>query len=283
MIGAAATEGLAVAVAGLLAAAILTLADVPVPDNPAPFGALFGILAIPAYALSGRRAEGRDLGRLGLPRHPAGRPLGGGLLLGALLMTVTVAVLALSGSFEAKSWSEGAALGVLALLPAAVLDACWQEILARGIVFRHLETMIGSVAAVAVSTFFFALIHVTAPHATLLSCLAIGLQAGPLLAAVFVLTRNLWATIGIHAGWNYMGGAVFGVPISGNEPAAHLIDQGTTGSTLWTGGVIGPEGGLVATTVCLSLGLLLLLVAQRRGLLQNPGAGTAPAPTAASR
>lgn len=278
-----AVEALVIAAAGAVAAAVLTLAGFSVRDHPALFGAGFGLLAVPAYLLAGRLGEGLGAAALGLPRRPLWLPLVLGLLLGASLIGATIAILALGGQFAVHDWSDSAPLALLVLLPAAILDALWQEILARAIAFRHLEAWLGSWLAIAASTAFFALIHLSAPHATLASCIAIGLQAGPLLAAAFMLTRNLWFVAGIHAGWNFAGQAIFGVTISGNQPTAHLIDQTTHGDALWTGGVFGPEGGVVATSVCLLAGVLLLALAARRGRVQAGGAGMLPLRAASSR
>ena len=57
---------------------------------------------------------------------------------------------------------------------------------------------------------FFGLIHAANKGATLESTLAIALEAGILLAASYILTRSLWLPIGLHFGWNFTEGGIFG-------------------------------------------------------------------------
>jgi uncharacterized protein len=47
------------------------------------------------------------------------------------------------------------------------------------------------------------------------STIAIALEVGVLLAATYVVNRNLWLPIGLHFGWNFTEGGVFGAIICG--------------------------------------------------------------------
>ncbi len=148
----------------------------------------------------------------------------------------------LIGAFEVRQdWSPAMLLGKLddAIL-AAMLIACLEEIVFRGLVFRMFYTALKPVPAVLLSSLFFALLHFKAPaislegiepsqiglwesgqmawgtaisvviHFDLKFLLAIFL-VGIVLHQVFLLGRNLWACIGIHAGWVFtiklLGGA----------------------------------------------------------------------------
>ena len=37
-----------------------------------------------------------------------------------------------------------------------------------------------------------------------------------MLAAAYAATRNLWVPIGLHFGWNFAAGGIFGAEVSGN-------------------------------------------------------------------
>ena len=102
------------------------------------------------------------------------------------------------------------------------------------------------------------------PGATVVSTLAIALEAGVLLAAAFMLTRRLWMAIGLHAAWNFTEGGVFGASVSGGTPYG-LLRSRFTGAPLLSGGAFGPEASIVAVVLCLSAGIAFCVYARRRG------------------
>ena len=48
------------------------------------------------------------------------------------------------------------------------------------------------------------LAHLDNPNATLYSAAAIGIEAGMLLGAAYVLTRRLWLALGLRFAWNFL-------------------------------------------------------------------------------
>ena len=74
--------------------------------------------------------------------------------------------------------------------------------------------------------------------ASLWSSTAIAIEAGLLLAMVYHLTRSLWACVGLHAAWNIMQGAVYGIPVSGNPEDGFLVAK-MTGPDWLSGGAFG--------------------------------------------
>ena len=56
-----------------------------------------------------------------------------------------------------------------------------------------------------------------------------------MLAALYMLTRRLWAAIGLHAAWNFAQGGIYGVAVSGFEVGG-LLRPRMTGPDLLTGG-----------------------------------------------
>jgi hypothetical protein len=71
-------------------------------------------------------------------------------------------------------------------------------------------------------------------------------------------TGQLWLPIGLHIGWNFFEGVVFGFPVSGLD-IYRLIRITVDGPELWTGGAFGPEAGLVLLPGLL-LGVALIYV-----------------------
>ncbi len=118
-----------------------------------------------------------------------------------------------------------------------------EELLSRG---YHLQTIASGSNlgwGIFLSSAVFGILHLGNPNATWISAVGI-LFAGIFLAYGYVRTGQLWLSVGLHIGWNYFEGTVFGFPVSGLD-VYHLTHINIDGPVLWTGGAFGPEAGLV--------------------------------------
>ncbi len=77
----------------------------------------------------------------------------------------------------------------------------------------------------------------------------------------FLRTGQLWLSIGLHIGWNFFEGVVFGFPVSGLD-IYHLIRLQIQGPEIWTGGAFGPEAGLIVLPA-LGIGAVLIYLYTR--------------------
>jgi len=190
------------------------------------------------------------------------RELSIGLALGALLLAITVGILAALGVYQIignNGWQA-----MLAFLPACILSGVLEEVVIRGIVFRILEQWLGSWIALVMSAAIFGLLHLLNPGATLLNAAAIGVEAGVLLAAAYMLTRRLWLCIGIHVAWNFTQGGIFSVAVS-RGASKGLLRATMVGPEWLTGGTFGVEASVVALAVCAAMGIVLIVAAVRKG------------------
>jgi uncharacterized protein len=218
-----------------------------------------------AYALYVRWVEKRPLVEFG--RRGALRELGAGLLLGALLFSLCVGVLALLGNYRITGTRE---LGLLWVpIWIGLASGTIEEILFRGVIFRLLEESLGTWIALIISAALFGLIHLGNPNATVLAAVAIAFEAGVMLAAAYVLTRRLWLAMGMHAAWNFTQSGIFSVPVSGNPIQGIFVGE-LRGPVWLSGGAFGVEASVVAFAVCTAAGLVLLAVAHRRGRFIAP-------------
>lgn len=214
-----------------------------------------------AYVAGVRLMECRAATELAWDRAAPANLLGGAAF-GALLFGVVIALLAAAGAARI-----GASLGPAGLAPAlatAMASAVGEEIIFRGVLFRMVEESAGTLVAIAVSASLFGLVHALNHGAGVVSTLAIALEAGVLLALVFAVSRSLWAPIGVHLGWNFTEGGVFGQAVSGGH-AHGLFATSLTGGPLVTGGAFGPEASLAAMAVSLVASTALAALALHRG------------------
>lgn len=238
-----------------------------IPRDAAPQFAIGGallvsVLAISVYALLVGWLERRDIRELAFLR---GLPLlVGGIVLGFAMFAGVYGVL--YGLHMAVLLSvAGITVAVLPMLAMAVLSGICEELIFRGGVFRILEDMFGTSVALILSGTFFGGLHLINPHATWFSGLAVALEAGVLLGAAYAASRNLWLPIGIHIGWNFTEGGIFGAAVSGSTSGHGIVNMPLQGPPLLTGGAFGPEGSVIAVVICSVVGLIFIWRTIKRG------------------
>ena len=217
-----------------------------------------------AYWMLVRLIERRPVSELGWRKLPH-------LLFGIL------AALLLFGLLTLQLWSAGAytitGIGDAPLwslfLLTAVLPGITEEIVSRGILFRLTEEGLGTWIALIVSALFFGFMHAGNPGATAWSSIAISIEAGLLFGLLYHVTRSLWWCIGLHAGWNFVQGAVFGIPVSGIAVDG-LLESQLQGPDWLDGGGFGAEASVLTVLTCSIISLLLAQHMLRKGSVVAP-------------
>ena len=147
-------------------------------------------------------------------------------------------------------------LNILQMLLVFILVGWNEELLSRGYHLQNLAEGTNMTWAVFLSSAVFGILHWSNPNAAWNSVVGIFL-AGIFLAFAYTRTRKLWLPIGLHIGWNFFEGVVFGFPVSGLD-IYQLVHHTVIGPELWTGGAFGPEAGLIIFPALL-LGTVLVI------------------------
>jgi len=213
-----------------------------------------------------RLVERRPVTELALPGM--GRELGIGLLVGTGLYTACILILMVMGIYKIDGLNP-----VSYMLPAIALalsSGIFEELLFRGVLFRIVEEWLGSWISLVVSSLVFGLVHLMNPTATLMGAIFISVEAGILLAAAYMLTRRLWMSMGFHMAWNYTQSGVFSGVVSGGDTDPGLIKPVIDGPAVLTGGAFGVESSVIAFMLCTTTGVILLIMAVRRGHIVPP-------------
>ncbi|MBB4612477.1 CPBP family intramembrane glutamic endopeptidase [Novosphingobium taihuense] len=229
-------------------------------------GLTVAVLAILIYLGARRWIERRANDELPMPLLLRELPLG--LLIGAGLFTLMTGIVALMGGLAVERVNGMGALW--AMLAMAVTSGTIEEILFRGILLRHIEAMLGTWAALAITSALFGLAHLANPGASLFAAFAIAMEAGILLSAAYLWKRRLWIPIGIHAAWNFTQGWIFSVPVSGSKAPEGLLVTTRNGPDWLTGGAFGLEASVIAMLVATAAGLVLLVRVVRQGGIRPP-------------
>lgn len=218
------------------------------------------------YSWFVRLIERRPVSELALPGM--GRELGIGLLIGAGLYTASILVLMIMGIYRIEGVNP-----VSYMVPAitmALSAAVFEELLFRGVLFRIVEEWLGSWVALFVSSVVFGAVHLINPTATLTGAIFIAVEAGILLGAAYMLTRRLWMSMGFHFAWNYTQSGVFSGIVSGADADPGLFKSAIDGPDLLTGGQFGLEASIIAALLCTTTGVILVIMAVRRGHVVKP-------------
>jgi membrane protease YdiL (CAAX protease family) len=196
-----------------------------------------------------------------------------GFLIPGLMMALIFLVEYTAGWIQFQGWSwqtvgmGQSIIGLLGGLAAFVMVGISEEIFSRG---YHLQNLIEGLNlhwALFLSSSIFALMHLYNPSTSLRSTLGL-LAAGYFLAYGWVRTRGLWLPIGLHIGWNFFEGNVFGFNVSGLDTYRLLLHT-PSGPEYITGGTFGPEAGLIALPAMLLGAWLVKLYTHDRGEI-NP-------------
>ena len=209
-----------------------------------------------------------ELPRDDLPLRGSLKNLALGFAGGVALFGMVVGLAALVGVYRIVGCCEQGQI-VRDIFETAILAGFAEELLFRGILFRWIEEFAGSWVALIVTAGLFGLVHIENPNATWFSSFAIAVEAGLLLGGAYMLTRSLWAPIGLHAAWNFAQGYIFDIPVSG-VPENGLTQAKLSGPALLSGGQFGLEASVLALVVATAAGIWLVVLAVRRGELMQP-------------
>lgn len=231
-----------------------------------PIQIALGLAAIALYAAYGKFIERRDVTELSTPG--LGREWVIGALIGAGLYTACAVILMALGIYKVEGLNPLAFL--IPNLALAIKSGVFEELLFRGVLFRSVEAIFGSWVGILVSSLVFGLLHLLNPDATLGGAIYICIEAGLLLAAAYLVTRRLWICMGFHMAWNYFQSAVFSGVVSGAVSDPGLLKARIEGPELLTGGSFGMEHSVVALVLCTTTGVILLMIAIRRGHIMPP-------------
>jgi membrane protease YdiL (CAAX protease family) len=208
------------------------------------------------------QVEGSPLAAMGLPfRKTAVRYSVLGFCFGGAMVTLAVIAIVMWGHLSyTVSLSLPAMIKPMLLVTAMLaVGAMFEELAFRGYPFQRLVEAIGAVAAVVVTSAIFAGMHMANPHASAFSVVNTA-AVGVLFALAYLKTRSLWLPWGMHFGWNFTLGVLFGLPVSGINRFSVISHGVATGPVWLTGGDYGIEASATGTAVIIVGAIVLGLL-----------------------
>lgn len=192
-----------------------------------------------------------------------------GFLIGLAMMSIIVLILLLFGYITIdknpiQPVGVSAIASVLVILFGWIIQGATEEIVTRGWLLNVLSTKYNIGVGLLISSTLFGLMHLTNPNVNYIAVINI-ILVGLFYGLYVIKTNDLWAVCGMHSAWNFAQGNIFGFKVSGLDVSVgSLIDLNLVGSDFVTGGIFGPEAGIIATFILLaSIGILLFIDKKR--------------------
>lgn len=176
-------------------------------------------------------------------------------------------------NWDSTSFTKGI-LGIVVMFILFILVGLHEELLYRGYVLQNLADGINLFWGFLISSLVFSLNHYANPSFSIWAFMGLFIS-GLFLAFPYLRTRQLWLSFGLHIGWNFFEGTIFGFQVSGLTDMPRLILQTVRGPEMVTGGEFGPEAGLVLLPALL-LGTYLIYLYTRGRRKENKADASTP-------
>ncbi|WP_297509864.1 CPBP family intramembrane glutamic endopeptidase [uncultured Caulobacter sp.] len=214
------------------------------------------------YAGAVRLAEGRWPSELKLSHAPVDLLVGAAV--GALIMALVIAALSLMGVYQISGPHGGSPWKMLNI---AIQSGMMEELAFRAILMRLMMRAFGAWPSLIAQAALFGAAHAFNPGATIVSSVAIMIEAGFLLAAFYMLSNRLWMSVGLHAAWNFTQGWLWGASVSGTPrtPSFFTSEPKPGAPEFLSGGAFGPEASLPCMIVGTLVAALVLWMAWKKG------------------
>lgn len=233
----------------------------------APAGARLSAVIIGSFAMLGTYSlavglvERRKIPELGL--RSLIPDLAIGLAIGGLLIVMIIGLMWGAGWVTIE---QAPITKIAESLKQSVQSGVIEEVLMRIIIFRLLWRAAGVFPALILTALLFGGLHLANPDATFFAalCLIAGEGIG---AGLYLLSGRVWMSIGMHAGWNFAQGWLFGSTVSGLDKFAGgpLLTRPVDGiADFLSGGGFGPEASVAALLVSLAGSIICLGMAWQK-------------------
>jgi membrane protease YdiL (CAAX protease family) len=219
-------------------------------------GAVFLLVCVATLIMG--KIEHRNFSEYGLPLRQALRK--------DFWIGLSSGFLAISGVLLTIFLLHGFRITGLALRGTAILSSliAWgiaflivglcEEFLCRGYLQYTLASGIGFWPAAFVISGLFGLSHYFNPGENLVGAVGAGIH-GLLFCLFLRRTGSLWCAVGFHAAWDW-GQTFYGVPDSGMLPYHSVFSSAFSGPSWLTGGIVGPEAGILCPIALLVVALI---------------------------
>ncbi|MCL1913481.1 MAG: CPBP family intramembrane metalloprotease [Eubacteriaceae bacterium] len=196
----------------------------------------------------------RFLGKDALSKKRAGYLFAFGSLAGIFFISLTAAVLLMSGIGELAAVQNRNWFAIAYSILHYVAVSLAEESICRGLVYNMFLKKTSRIWAVALSSVVFSLMHLANPGFNLLAFINITLIGIAFCCMAIKSGGSLMCPIGFHFTWNLFQGNFWGMSVSGTTTSANTnsilaLAMDSSMPSHMSGGIFGPEASVAATLV----------------------------------
>ena len=197
-----------------------------------------------------------------------------GIIIGAGMVTIMIGILMVSGLCSYQRISKFSISSCLLWFLAYFIQSSAEEIMCRGFLQTSLARRINTKWAIFISSLAFAIPHVFTildiEGITMWIAIFNLLLVSWLFSIVMIKENSLGAACGVHFGWNFCLGTIYGLEVSGGISSSGILNFSIKSNfDLFTGGIYGIEASiLIIPILCISITFYTLLLI-RKGKIWN--------------
>ncbi len=186
--------------------------------------------------------------------------LGIGWLVSAVYFSAIMVCLYFAGHYTITNIKLNFASQLAGLSFYLLVGVC-EEVVFRGIVYRLTSDKWNVAVGLIVSALLFGFLHIFNDGATVWSSLAIALNSGWFMGIAYSYHQTIWVPIGMHWGWNYLQGNIFGCSVSGDATVQNpLFTPSISGPDILTGGTFGPEASIITFVIGIGISIVYTML-----------------------
>lgn len=141
-----------------------------------------------------------------------------------------------------------------------IIQCFVEEIIYRGILYKHIKEDFNICVAGLLSAILFSLSHIENDGIGVLALINLFIF-GLLMNVLLEMTNSLWTAIGFHVMWNFMQGNFWGLEVSGiTFDTSLFVTRCNLKIDFLTGATFGIEGGVICTVLLLIMCSLILFL-----------------------
>ncbi|HKM34087.1 MAG TPA: type II CAAX endopeptidase family protein [Lachnospiraceae bacterium] len=192
------------------------------------------------------------------------------LAKGSILVALMITLFTALRLYEFTGFGSIDPVFLFASFLAYLIQGTAEEIMCRGFLQNTLEERLGLIPAIVISTIAFIAPHILsivemdgflAVTAVINLCLV-----SCLFSLIMSCEGSVLSACGLHIGWNFMLGVIFGLQVSGGTPGTGLLSFSITGSSaLLTGGNYGIEASILLIPLLAAMNMIYIVKIKRKG------------------
>lgn len=227
--------------------------------------ALFAdIMMILIVILFAKLIQKRKICTLGYTREGWVKEYFAGMATGFVLFTAAILICVVTGALKIKGLSAHIPVVLIIMYFLGYLvQGMAEEVLCRGYFMVSVARRNSLFMAILANSLVFAALHLLNDGITVLAFVNLTLF-GIFASVYFIKKGNIWGVAALHSVWNFVQGNFYGIQVSGMPLSSSVLSSEISEGSGWiNGGSFGLEGG-IAVTVCLVIGIVVLLFCSQK-------------------